>query len=680
MWFAVGKGTFHVRNMLPRLKNLLTILAGDERPVPVTEMAERLRVSRRTVFRELEHIDTYLEPYGLGLGSIPGEGLLLEGGEQAVSRLREDLGQMEGGEPAHRRDRHRRLILLLFQHPGQKLFFYADRFKVSASTISHDLDEVEPWLALHAVRLSRSIATGIVLEADEYDRRRMIMAVNGTLRKEGSEGEYPVPDIVLDIAGLAGEIAPVLTWMTPQSQDAVLTYLAVVVQRVMEGITLGDLRGSDPGPGFEGIAAALADLLEQQFDIVVNGAERRAIALELAAGRLNTNARPEDADDEHRLRALAYQMLEHFDAEVAPLLKLDETLLGGLVAHFRPMLVRLEHRIELPDPLLGQMSGSYPDVMEKCRLASEVLPGAGVWLPESEVSFLAAHFGAAMLRLSDRGVHRRTVRIGVVCVHGIGTSYLLASQVKRLFGSEAEAEVGWWGDREGWKRFDFLIGTTPLSDAGKPVVVVPPMLDEAATKSIGEQIAMSASRAAAAVAGPAAGDFSASCLALEELAADARTLLENFGVQSAPGDIAFDDLAKMAGYRFGDTEESGRLIYEKLMERESISTQVIRELELVLLHCGTDGVARPRLGLIVPRGGTFTGRELGAAKSCIVMLIPPHSPRERLEMMGGISSAFLQNEAFLAAVLAGEGGEVRGHVENILRNHLLQYATHAMKG
>ena len=59
----------------PRLNQILRILLGKSQPVSVDALAQATGVSRRTVFRELDHVDQVLQKTGLRLDTVPGEGM-----------------------------------------------------------------------------------------------------------------------------------------------------------------------------------------------------------------------------------------------------------------------------------------------------------------------------------------------------------------------------------------------------------------------------------------------------------------------------------------------------------------------------------------------------------------------------------------------------------------------------
>lgn len=73
-----------------RLARILRILLDhDEMYVSVDELASQLQTSRRTIFRELQHID--LSGYGLELLSRQGKGLQLSGSTAGKKKLADEL-------------------------------------------------------------------------------------------------------------------------------------------------------------------------------------------------------------------------------------------------------------------------------------------------------------------------------------------------------------------------------------------------------------------------------------------------------------------------------------------------------------------------------------------------------------------------------------------------------------
>lgn len=666
-----------MRNIPGRLKAILHTLLRSVKPVPVKDLAEQLRVSRRTVFRELANTESLLNSYGLNIGTKPGEGIFIEGDGRNRDNLRETLEQAEGDAPADRRERQARLVVALVQDSRlQKLFQYADNFGVSVATISNDLDEIETWLADYKLTLVRKTGSGVSVSGEEMFFRRALLAIlRDWPRAFGDGGETSLPETIKAVAALGGAI-PFTELMTPQSKTAFESYVAVAVRRIESGRIL---ETGDGCAEFAEAAGNFANLLEKRFAVAVNAAERNAIALELCACCLNADIRDRDAGESADLLRLAHRLVDGFDAETAPLLKLDDALLDGLLSYLQSAVVRLRHRIELRDPLSEQMSSGYSEVMAKTRRAARALADIGDWLPDTEVSLLATHFGAAVSRLSEQMRRGRNIRVGVVCIHGLGTSYLLASQARKLFGDEARFEVGLWSDTSGWQRFDFLISTTPVPDAGMPVVVVPLILTDESVRLIREEIGCQAAKAPSTRL-RREDTFSERCRRFAGLASDARLMFTNFCVVHVEHDVDFAAMADMVGDCLGVTGKAACAIRDDLLERERLSTQVLGSLKLVMLHCRTEGAHAPVFALVSPAGGGFGDPYFQGAKAGIVMLIPKDSPPERADLIGAISTALVNNEAFLADIMKGDGERVRLHLEDIVGRFLEMYVSRTIDG
>jgi mannitol operon transcriptional antiterminator len=648
------------------------MLAAEGKPLQVKEVADRLRVSKRTVFRELANIGSVLEPYGLEVSSIPGEGVTLEGSPRAMKSLVDDLNKLGAPDPADRRDRRDKLILAVLQTPGRKLATYAERLKVSASTISHDLDDIQPWLAGRNLSLHRKPGMGIAIAGEEMSVRRAVLAL---IRRAESPGGYPRPDILLDILDGKAELEPALHWITPQSRDALDKYMWVMTQRIMDGRPL-----SVPGrvfAEFSHIAERLSRVLEETFNISLNRGEVGALTVELASCRpILPSERKDKGDGE--LAALAAEMIALFDPAQAHVLSMDEALVSGLVSHLRTALVRIRHGIELTDPMRDQIIEKYPDTMNRCRAACEVLRRFGGGVPEDEISLVATHFGAALLRLSESGAMRRPVRVGVICVHGVGSSYLLASQVKKAFGARVIVEVAWHDDAEQWLRYDVLVSTTELPGLEMPVIVTPPILREGDIGRIDE--ALMGGRGDPVVREKPPTAFVEDLRRMEELLSGAADVIENFSVTALSDNANIREMAARAGDVFGETPDASKEIADGLMAREKISTQAVRELSVVLLHCRTAGVKGPRFGVMTPAGGVFAGSSFKDLKSAVVMLIPEAASRELSEMMGSLSAALIEQERFLRAVQAGASPVIQENLSEVLRAYLSNVSVQKLKG
>ena len=662
----------------PRLHSLLKVLAFTETPISVNELAKQLRVSRRTIFREIEGIDTFLRPYNLSLNTKVGKGIYIWGDQAGIKGLRETLEEKNAGIQSNRDERRAILALeLLTGTEPQKLYYYASFLKVSEATISYDLDFLEVTFAKFGVSILRKPGHGVSAVGNEVEIRRVICHTIMESKRMGTQFyinlSYPTKEKYTGIDQLMEtRFKHRLVWMTSESKDVLAVYMAVAVERISSHNEIEMLDEEVPS-SFLPIADFFANSLELQFSIVFSEQERKNLAVYLSALRQSAHfsEKPEGAERDYFLKSLAYRMIEHFDPELAPFLKLDDRLVEGLALHLQSAIVRIKNHVELIDPLFEELSRTYPEILAKSKRALEVLGKFSSDISEYEASFLATHFGAGVFRIKEHGKRHR-LKIGVVCAGGIGTSYFMASQIKKVFASQVEIEICGLGDVADWNDFDLCITSIPLQEIPIPMVQVNQLLEQKDFDAIRLYIGKISQQKVQDIQPEKASSLLESCENAYDILLDVRSILANFTVVSIEGECDFDHLVKLAGYRFGSCEEKGRLIYEDLIKRESLSTQVIPSLQLVLLHVQTMGIDGPVFSIIKPEGENFTAPVLAGLRSCIIMLVPKAASRNTLNLMGRISSALLENSYFLESVLKGDKEKTYQKLEEILRNYLTE--------
>ncbi len=658
----------------PRLARLLDRLVTASRPVPVMELAKHCGVSRRTIFREIKDADPWLAAYELAVATKVGEGVYLAGDACALEQLRRALQSQALTRPVSAEERRLALMLgLLIEGDVQKLGSYARNFQVSGATVSNDLDQVEASLAVYDVQVVRRPGFGVAAVGQETALRQAIYA--GLLEADQlgvrlqSMIGYPPPAVADGVNQLmTTRFEPHLMWATGESRDALAYLLMIVVDRLRAG-RLDEQARLEAATELLPLADFIANSLELAFAIDLPEAERGRLAVYLAALRRSANyAEAPAASNLYLWKSLAYQLIEGFDPQMAPVLKVDDRLVDGLAMHLQSATVRMRARLELNDPLADEMARAFPDILAKSQQALAVLETVAGHVPASEASFLATHFGAAVMRLREHAPRR--LRIGVVCGSGIGTSYFMASQLTQRLGNGVTVEICCLDEVADWQRYDLCVSSVPLPDMAIPVVNVTGLIEDDAITAIQECVAD--------LGAPREADPSpAGVVPLGELCgnaitvlSDAQSLLNYFDVVTVEDDCDFDHLAKLAGYRFGQVEESGRQIYDDIIRREALSTQVIPALELVLLHARTSGATQPVFSLISPQSGRFTSAALQAARVCVVMLVPPQTSRDTLSLMGRLSTALLEDDRFRRAVQAAEKPVVRRGLENYIRSFL----------
>jgi mannitol operon transcriptional antiterminator len=674
---AVNNTVFNT-NLSPRLLRLLELLLRSADPVKVDVLASSLGTSRRTVFRELENADAMLASFHAALVSIPGRGIAFLGNDEVREKLLDALSDYSL-QPASKRERLLRLVIELITNAGevQKLYYYASILGVSESTISNDLDELESWLSARGITVTRKSGAGIQCDGTEESLRAALvsrfMTDGGTGGKSYTAAfTFPGEDIETGVREILRRKTSVIDWMTAESFNLIFIYLMVSVERVYDGKIITSKQTSE-GAFQSALAEELAVEIEKQFSLILPEIERLALAgwIQACRAKQDSPLEPGTKDQQELARRLTLQMIDRFDPTIAAILKMNEQLTGFLSRHLESTLTRLRGGIELPNPLEAELIKSYPEVYEKTRVAAKVLEEyLGIQVPSSEISFIQIHFLAALTVLGERNIRRRILRAGVICVSGIGTSYMLAYQIRKRFKGELEVEIASYAEQASWSNADFLISTIPLNETEKPFILVRTILKEDDYQKIQEAISAQAFTERGAEQPLCSFSLEKRLDKLIDIFMQSRFLLDNFSVETIKADCSFEELTRFAAVRFAP--ENVEVVCKALIARESVHTQVVAELEIILLHTRSAAKSAPVFACIVPEGGVFTDKYFKSAKSCVLMLLPEHTPREMIDLMGSISSALIDMPVFLEAVHAGNRENIQTVLEREISETLAQ--------
>ena len=668
----------------PRVVQILFILLNRYVPVPVEELARELKISKRTVFREMESVNRQLLPYGVQIQSVKGQGLLATGEAERRKELLELLENSDSFDPKNRQERQKKLIWMLLQEEEEnKLFYYADTLHVSETTISNDLDAVGEWLDMYGIRLERKSGVGIGIDYTEAAYRKAVLAYVVEFGEPGAFDEKTRQTLILILNRIRN---PILTMLTKASFDELVRYLDLVIDRIRKQryLFLDEQEkriGKDPA--YNELAEQIRAEVEETWLLTFTIDEKTALYTFIRGRKLRDVLPGSEAfryrDISIDLRMLVNEMINAYDGGMAYELKQDDDFICGIMSHLRPTILNMIQKLPVNNPLLEDIREKYPEIYGRTVRAAEVLERqTGFPVPDAEIGYLALHFGGALTRIEQRKKKKRKVRAAVVCVNGIGITNLLKARLVHEFGERLEitiltTETLW---HEDVAFADFVISTIPLEQSPLSVIQVSPMITEQEMQVIRDAVERAARTAPRRQRAP---QLQNSVSLAIRAAGEISSILSHFRFYRVRKDISYEEVLEMIGRVLGDTEERAAGIIEAIREREEIATQVVPEYEIALFHARTDAVEDSRFIVIHPEEGNFTDPFFHGIRAILVMLINRDDYTET-KAMSAVSSELFDREDFLEDILEARQEKVRKRLEEVLNEYFTVYIHQMMEG
>ena len=660
-------------NISPRLGRIFQVLLEQEegRTVSADDMANRIRISRRTLFRELESARRTLAPYMVQLQTRPG---------LALTGNREALAAALGTQPVQVLNREERQDLLLYEllraDGPQKLVVYASRFQVSEATISHDLEDLRRRLEPLGLIITRSGA----IQGSEEDRRRAM----SSLVHDGVEYktvDYLDPETALEQLFRGSAILSLLDQDILKRLLALLSanreqlglnrfeqnsYIGLVIHLViaLERIKAGDpcreqLQGLPEMEDSRQEARKLISLLEQEFGLEFPDTEVDAVALHLRGSKLNSAGGLPDEGQEEILE-LARCFIEGFPTADAALLGTDGQFIQGLVSHLEPTVIRLRSGLPIYNPLLKMLRTQYRELFEKTRIAAGAIEERlGVTLSEEEIGFLTMHAGACFERSGHE--YRRKVKAAVVCASGIGVSALLCARLERAFASQIELEALSAMQAKETESVELFITTFDVEGLPADPLKVSPLLPASDMKRIQERLAVLQTKPAPQPS--AVRNLEETLTWMEETARAVRMMQTGIGQIQTPA--VYEPAAlihQAAGFLQGDPV----LLEKDLWRREQLGAVVAQKEGFALFHARSKGTDRIQAAMLLPEDGAFDN----GLRGVLVTVLPDGSSRPMQQLLAEINRSMGQDPGFREAVLSGSPQAAGRAVESLLARFL----------
>ncbi len=681
-----------------RSKFIIKALLQNESYITASEIADTLQVSMKTVMRQLGAVEDFLQQHDLKLERKTSKGMRLVGSKIAKEKLQEIVAEKEIHHEYSPAERCNIILsqLLKSQEPI-KLLVLSRLLDVTDTTISNDLDKLEPWIEKMNMKLVRKPGVGIYLEGLEKDIRKAIINhiyehiheknILDLLYSKNSKSEKLLSDadkFLLDLVdkNLIQKVETAIRIVTEREHydlsmnafSGLVVHLTLAVQRLLKGEAiiinakfLDELQGKQD---FK-LAVKIGEEIEKIFQIKVPQEEAAYIAMHLLGARNNYQKMVNSQYDNFHLIKLAKQMISIAEQESGIQVAKKGKLLIGLVKHLGPVATRMRLKMEIRNPLLKEMKRQYPKWMDLAKKAAKPLEDSlAVALPEAEIAYLAMHLGSAM---EEANTLRQQFNILVACPTGIGTSRLLATQLKKEFPNlnivGIVSAINIDAKRCLKENVSFIVSTVPinltqdLERINLAVVVVNFMLNDEDKFNIQEQINKT-QLLNKAQKNKVNVNLSERLGILNSYGKYISELFTGFFCCTAYKNSVIADTAELckivSNEIFPQDKEKQNILCSDLQKRESKGSTIFSSI--MILHSKTKSVDKLKIG-VMQISNVESAKENIA--TVLVMLVPQNADDRMLETMGYISECLVENMELLDILHEGSSKEIYDELEKL---------------
>ncbi|WP_283657517.1 transcription antiterminator [Paenibacillus sp. RC343] len=477
-----------------RLKKLYQLVSGNDQGWSWTTKAlsERLEVTERTIRDDLKKLGGILNEYGARLESKRGSGYTIMVVDPERYRFFAEEGQEEtevsGRLPGAPEERIRyELFKLLNTGEYVKMEDLADELYISRATMNNDFKIIRRILDDYALTLRTKPGYGVKVVGEEKSIRYCLAEYADVRDEEGQRSGMPLEqqqlfqglDLPRIRAIILNHLRPNGIKIADLALKDLITHLAVMVLRVKEGHGLERFEKVAGGQRDIELATTILSEMEEAFGITCPLGELDYVLLHIVSKKMAETEWERLQSD--RLFLAVREMLTFVYERFTYDLRDDERLSRDLFVHLKPMLTRLEHGMNMRNPLLGHIRKYYPLAYEITVGAVKELQKAFPYdINDNEIGYLALHIGAALERKYNIP-HRRRKTVLLVCGSGYGTARILESRLRSLF---AELDVSRVVSLREYEEMltvdeDLIVSTIHLQQRkDKPSAVISPIPSE----------------------------------------------------------------------------------------------------------------------------------------------------------------------------------------------------------
>lgn len=480
---------------------ILTQLLHARSYLPIQELTQKLNVSRRTVYNDLEKINSWLEEQGLkAVYKVRSQGLILD--ERAKEEIPTKLRSLKSWHYEYSAQERKAWVVIYLLTRLEPLFLehLMDRTGVSRNTTIDDIKCLKDELNNFHLALEFERKDGYTISGDETDKRKaLVYYLSQALPQQNWETELSPIRIFLRTKRDNGRIFTIEELqkvydvisesekvLKIQYTDDVLHSLSLRFLLFMKRVAKGKFIKVHPlekqvlkGTKEYEAAKVMSFKLEQAFGVHYPDEEVLYLTTHILSSKINyANGEIESRKESQELTHIVTSMVNDFQKYACVVFEEKELLEKNLFFHIKPAFYRIKYGLEVENNIAESIKTSYPELFLLTRKVVHYLERyVGKSVNDNEVAFITMHFVGWMRREGTIPTKRKKALI--VCANGVGTSQFLKNQLEGLF--PAVDIIKTCSIREYEKtpvEVDFIISTTSIPEKNVPIFIVNPILTE----------------------------------------------------------------------------------------------------------------------------------------------------------------------------------------------------------
>lgn len=465
-----------------RCQKILSLLYNGEDYISLKQIAEETGVSKRSIYYDLCKINEYLSYYGVDeIEVVRGKGILIP---EEDKRKIEKIVENESGEESYIFSPTERVKIIycyiLISHLSRPVYIeqLSEYCQVSRNTIFNDLRVVVNQLQEYNLTLEYESKRGYRITGDVISIRALFFMYFNTLLPLYHSGvlnflnQEPIDEYEHRLELIAGEL-------NTEYVDGVLQSLAVLTPLMYKGAR----RPYFPNLRKEKIINTDEFRLVQKYYPDLAESEQLYLCLHLLGSRVAVPACDMfDNNADQSVYEITKALVAEFEKIACVIFEDREELERSLFVHINTSLYRYQYGIQIGNPLSDDIIREYPNLFDITKVVTRYLEQlVGLPIPDSEIAYLALHFGAH-LKVSRPMADQ--LRILIVCMNGVSAGNMLRREVQQLLPYAKIVDVVAMVDVMNLQEICDLVISTVKVKSIVPCITVHPILTDIDRRAI----------------------------------------------------------------------------------------------------------------------------------------------------------------------------------------------------